>query len=101
MIIPPRDGAARRDGGLPVDSLIRGIIKHKKLVIAVFLLAMLVSAVLLLGVSVNYDLTDYLPEDSESTVALELMYDEFGSGVPNARVMVPELTLTEAPRPWS
>ena len=79
-----------------MDSLIRGIIKHKKLVIAVFLLAMLASAVLLLGVSVNYDLTDYLPEDSESTVALELMYDEFGSGVPNARVMVPELTLTEA-----
>lgn len=79
-----------------MDSLTRGITKHKKLVIAVFLIAMVLSAVLILGVSVNYDLTDYLPEDSESTIALKLMYDEFGSGVPNTRVMVQNLTLTEA-----
>ena len=79
-----------------MDALTRGITRHKKLVIAVFLAAMIISAVLVLGVQVNYDLTDYLPEDSESTVALDLMYAEFGSGVPNTRVMVPELTLTSA-----
>ena len=79
-----------------MDALTRGITRHKKLVIAVFLIAMIISAVLVLGVQVNYDLTDYLPEDSESTVALDLMYAEFGSGVPNTRVMVPELTLTSA-----
>lgn len=79
-----------------MDGLTRGITQHKKLVIAIFLVATVISAVLILGVSVNYDLTDYLPEDSESTIALDLMYEEFGSGVPNTRVMVRNLTLTGA-----
>ena len=79
-----------------MDGLTRGITRHKKLVIAIFLVATVISAVLILGVSVNYDLTDYLPEDSESTIALDLMYEEFGSGVPNTRVMVRNLTLTGA-----
>lgn len=50
-------------------------------VIAIFLICAVVCAVLFLGVEVNYDLTDYLPEDAESTVALDLMMEEFGSGV--------------------
>ena len=79
-----------------MDGLTRGITRHKKLVIAIFLVATVISTVLILGVSVNYDLTDYLPEDSESTIALDLMYEEFGSGVPNTRVMVRNLTLTGA-----
>ena len=79
-----------------MDALTRGITRHKRIVIALFLIAAVISAVLILGVSVNFDLTDYLPEDAESTVALDLMYDEFGSGVPNTRVMVQNLTLTEA-----
>ena len=79
-----------------MDKLTRAITRHKKVVIAVFLAAMLISAVLVAGVRVNFDLTDYLPADSESTIALDLMYDEFGSGVPNTRVMVPDLTLTAA-----
>lgn len=79
-----------------MDGLTRGITRHKKLVIAIFLVATVISAVLILGVSVNYDLTDYLPEDSESTIALDLMYEEFGSGVPNTRVIVRNLTLTGA-----
>ena len=79
-----------------MDRFTRGITRHKKLVISIFLVAAIVSAVMILGVSVNYDLTDYLPEDSESTIALDLMYSEFGSGVPNTRVMVRDLTLTGA-----
>ena len=79
-----------------MDGLTRGITRHKKLVIAIFLVTTVISSVLILGVSVNYDLTDYLPEDSESTIALDLMYEEFGSGVPNTRVMVRNLTLTGA-----
>ena len=69
-------------GGAAYGRIDQGDNQHKKLVIAVFLIAMIISAVLVLGVQVNYDLTDYLPEDSESTVALDLMYAEFGSGVP-------------------
>ena len=79
-----------------MDALTRGITRHKRIVIALFAAAAIISAVFILGVRVNYDLTDYLPEDAESTTALNLMYSEFGSGVPNTRVMVQNLTLTEA-----
>lgn len=48
------------------------------------------------GVKVNYDMTAYLPADAESTVALRIMQEEFSASVPNARVMVPGLTLTQA-----
>lgn len=79
-----------------MDGFTGGIIRHRKLVIALFLILTVCCAVLFLGVEVNYDLTDYLPEDAESTVALDLMMEEFGSGVPNTRVMAVDLTIAEA-----
>ena len=71
-----------------MDGFTRGVTRHRRPVIAIFLICAVVCAVLFLGIEVNYDLTDYLPEDAESTVALDLMMKEFGSGVPNTRVMV-------------
>lgn len=41
-------------------------------------------------------MNEYLPEDSASTVALNLMNEEFDGGVPNARVMVKDVTVPEA-----
>ena len=79
-----------------MDGFTRGITRHRRPVIAIFLICAVVCAVLFLGVEVNYDLTDYLPEDAESTVALDLMMEEFGSGVPNTRVMAVDLTIAEA-----
>ena len=79
-----------------MDGFTGGIIRHRRLVIALFLICTVVCAVLFLGVEVNYDLTDYLPEDAESTIALDLMMEEFGSGVPNTRVMAVDLTIAEA-----
>ncbi|NLB18287.1 MAG: hypothetical protein GX825_06070, partial [Syntrophomonadaceae bacterium] len=47
------------------------IITHKRPVLAVFLAVMLVCLVLVYFVDVNYILVDYLPQDAQSTVALE------------------------------
>ena len=79
-----------------MDAFTLGITRRRRLVIAIFLICTVVCAVLFLGVEVNYDLTDYLPEDAESTVALDIMMSEFGSGVPNTRVMAVDLTIAEA-----
>ena len=79
-----------------MDRLTKAITSHQRAVIAVFLVLAVISAVLILGVSVNYNLADYLPPDAESTVALGIMDEEFGTGVPNARVMVSGLTIAEA-----
>ncbi len=47
-------------------------------------------------VSVNYDINDYLPPDAHSTVSLDVMTSEFTGGIPNARVMVENVTIPEA-----
>ena len=47
-------------------------------------------------VSVNYDITDYLPENTKSTVSIDVMQAEFDGGIPNARVMIKNVTIPEA-----
>ena len=44
-----------------MDGFTRGVTRHRRPVIAIFLICAVVCAVLFLGVEVNYDLTDYLP----------------------------------------
>lgn len=39
---------------------------------------------------------DYLPEDAGSTIAMDIMEQEFAGGVPSNRVMVHDVTLQEA-----
>ena len=48
------------------------------------------------AVPVNYNMTDYLPETAPSTVAIEVMNEEFDEAVPNIRVMVRDVTIQEA-----
>ena len=79
-----------------MEKIAEGIIRRRRPVMAVFLILAVLCAVLLLGVDVNYDLTDYLPSDTNSTQALGIMEREFDTGVPNTRVMVPDLTLAQA-----
>lgn len=72
------------------------IISKPKLVIAIFFAAFVVCIFLRQLVAVNYDMNDYLPESSKSTVSLEVMNKEFEGGIPNARVMVKGLTIPQA-----
>lgn len=76
----------------------QGIVKYPKIIITVFVLLFVVCFLCRQMIPVNYDMNDYLPENSASTEALELMNDEFGSGIPNARVMVKDVTIPEALR---
>ncbi|MDY2770558.1 MAG: hypothetical protein SOU13_11655 [Eubacteriales bacterium] len=41
-------------------------------------------------------MNDYLPPDTASTLALDAMNAEYDGGVPNARVMVKNVTIPEA-----
>ena len=72
------------------------VVNHRKLVIAFYAVAVIVCAICKTQISVNYDMNDYLPEDSASTVALDLMNKEFDGGGPNARVMIKDVSVPEA-----
>lgn len=72
------------------------VVKKRKSILFFFLLLAVLCAFLKNMVSVNYDMNDYLPEDAKSTVALNLMEQEFEGGIPNARVMVKDVSIPEA-----
>lgn len=74
----------------------QSIVNHSKKIIIIFLVLAVIGAVLRGMIPVNYDMTDYLPEDSASTIALDVMEGEFKGGIPNARVMVRDVTIPEA-----
>ena len=73
-----------------------GVVKYRKLILIVFIAAAIVCGGLKNLVAVNYDMNDYLPEDTKSTMALDVMSEEFDGGIPNARVMVKNVTIPEA-----
>lgn len=72
------------------------IVNNPKKILISFLMLALIGAGLQSMVKVNYDLTEYLPAETASTVSLKTMEDEFDGGIPNARVMVQNVTIPEA-----
>jgi predicted RND superfamily exporter protein len=67
-----------------------------KFVVILFTVMALVCALLMLMVTINYKITDYLPKNAQSTVAISINNSEFDQSVPNARVMISNVTLTQA-----
>ena len=74
----------------------RHIVNHQKQIIVLFLILFAVCAVCKQFVAVNYDMNDYLPPESASTQALSRMEEEYDGGIPNARVMVQNVSVPEA-----
>ena len=79
-----------------MERFYRGVVKNRKLVFAFFVILTVACIFLKDMVGVNYDLNDYLPEDAKSTVSLNVMEEEFTGGIPNARVMIRDVTIPEA-----
>lgn len=65
-----------------------GVIKCRYLLMALFLAAAIFCGYCKQFVKVDYDMNDYLPESSPSTVSLNEMNAEFDGAIPNARVMI-------------
>ncbi len=72
------------------------IVSHKILILTCFLAAFCLSLLLRNLVSVNYDLNDYLPADTHSTLSLQKMQTEFDGVLPNARIMLHDVSIPEA-----
>ncbi|MCI6868588.1 MAG: hypothetical protein MR871_11705, partial [Lachnospiraceae bacterium] len=53
------------------------VIAHKTVIVVISLLLMVIGGIFFFAVPVNYNLTDYLPEKANSTIALSKMEEEF------------------------
>ena len=71
-----------------IDRAIEGVIAHRKAVVAAFGALAVVCAALIPFVGVNYNMVDYLPDEAQSTTAVDIMGEEFSQAVPNANVLV-------------
>ncbi len=79
-----------------MEWLARQITGHRKGIVIVTLVLVAALALCALGLRTNNNMADYLPEDAESTIALKLMEEEFSGAMPNARVMVSDVTVAQA-----
>lgn len=79
-----------------MDRLIWGILDHRKAVVASFVAAALLCACMIPFVKTNYDMVDYLPPDAQSTHAVSLMEEDFSQSMPNANVLVNDVSLAQA-----
>lgn len=79
-----------------MNNFSQAVIRHKKSILIAFLIAAVLGSILLSLVPVNYDMVDYLPRDAQSTNAIKIMKEEFGGEMPNARVMLTDVSIQEA-----
>jgi len=79
-----------------MDRFAKVVTHHNKTIIAIFIAVAVICAILAMMVGVNYDMTDYLPPEAQSTKALEIMEEEFGGSLPNTSVMVRDVTVQQA-----
>lgn len=82
--------------GLSIIDFPTQLLKYKKIIVITFIVIALISAVVQFGVSVNYNMTDYLPENAPSTKAIDMMEQEFTDAVDNTRIMIKDVSLQEA-----
>lgn len=72
------------------------VVKYPRVILTGFLTAFVLCLFCQKLIAVDYDMNDYLPKDSPSTIALETMDTEYAGGIPNARVMIRNVTVPEA-----
>lgn len=53
------------------------IVKHRNIIIVLFIIFSIISIVISKKVKINYDMTEYMPSDSETRLGLDIMNKEF------------------------
>ncbi|MFM1524373.1 MULTISPECIES: efflux RND transporter permease subunit [Helcococcus] len=74
----------------------RFLIKKNKSVILIFLILTIITGIMALGVKINFSLSKYLPEDSDSVISISKMADEYVEPIPNLRIMLKNVSVQDA-----
>ncbi len=72
------------------------ILKYKKIILSLFIIMALCSVAMMLYVEINYDLTDFLPENVPSALALKAIEENFGDEIPNLNILLEDISIPEA-----
>lgn len=91
----PRSQAGRKGVGR-MERLFRGVLRHRKLVIGIFVVLAIVCATLIPQVKIDANMSDYLPTSAKSSQDLEEMKRVYGNDITNARIYVTGITQADA-----
>lgn len=78
-----------------MDKIANFIVEHRKKIGVAFIIIIAISLLLIPQVKINYDLSEYIPNNTQSKVALDMVKNEFGMQS-IARVMINNVTLPQA-----
>lgn len=79
-----------------MEKFFRGVLKHRRIVITVFLIVTAICLTLIPQVKIDADMSDYLPASAPSSQDLQLMKDVYGNDIPDARIYVTGISLPDA-----
>lgn len=79
-----------------MDWFSKSIIRHKRLILIVFLATAAICGFFSLTVSVNFNMADYLPKKAQSTISIQIIKEEFHTEMPGARIMVNNISIPKA-----
>ena len=79
-----------------MERLFRGILRHRRVVIDVFVALTVICACLIPQVKIDANMSDYLPPTAKSSQDLDAMKRIYGNDITNARVYVTGISLPDA-----
>lgn len=82
--------------GVYLKRIAKFIVKHYRFILVFYILITILMAFFATKVGINYQLSDYLPEDAASVKALEVMKSEFNEPLPNLRIARENTSIAEA-----
>ena len=78
-----------------MDKIARFIVEHRNKIGVAFIALLIISIILIPMVSINYDLSEYIPNSEKAKQGLNIVKEEFGMQS-FARVMLNDVTLVQA-----
>ncbi|MGI6230106.1 MAG: efflux RND transporter permease subunit [Tractidigestivibacter sp.] len=79
-----------------MEKFFRGVLRHRKLVITVFVVLTVICAACIPQVAIDANMSDYLPESAKSSQDLDAMKEIYGNDIANARVYVTGISQADA-----
>ena len=79
-----------------MERLFRGVLKHRKTVIGLFVALTVICALCIPQVKIDADMSDYLPTSAQSKQDLDFMKDTYGNDITNARVYITGISQVNA-----
>ena len=79
-----------------MNKIAQKMLQHKKGIVALFAVLAVLCALLSRKVKVDYNMMHYLPKDAPSTIALDVMEEEYSAKTANCRIMIEDAAIPEA-----